>query len=150
MGRLCDAEGRLIEYDTDNNCNENEQQGLSAPNMYLNARGELVKMTKKKGEALRRDLTLLADGIITEMVKEIEICGPGNVWRYGEKGLVAYLVDKTERLYNLVWLGENPKPASVEASWKNIITTALTALLYTEGKWPRPSWMVNTHGPYNE
>lgn len=55
--------------------------------------------------------------------------GPGNIPRFGEKGVVVRLFDKAERLVSLVWENKAPNFESVEDTWKDVIGYGILGLM---------------------
>lgn len=63
------------------------------------------------------------------LVKKRKDYGPGNIPRFGEKGVVVRLYDKAERLASLVWDGKAPNFESVEDTWMDVIGYGVLGLL---------------------
>ena len=63
--------------------------------------------------------------------------GPGNISRFGVKGLSVRLYDKVERLANLlVDRNESPKNESLEDTFKDIAHYGLIGLMLLRDEWP--------------
>jgi len=63
--------------------------------------------------------------------------GPGNISRFGVKGLSVRLYDKVERLANLlVDREESPKNESLEDTFKDIANYGLIGLMLLRDQWP--------------
>ena len=63
--------------------------------------------------------------------------GPGNISRFGVKGLSVRLYDKVERLANLLMdKEESPKHESLEDTFKDIANYGLIGLMLLRDKWP--------------
>ena len=63
--------------------------------------------------------------------------GPGNISRFGVKGLSVRLYDKVERLANLlVDRNESPKNESLEDTFKDIANYGLIGLMLLRDEWP--------------
>jgi len=63
--------------------------------------------------------------------------GPGNISRFGIKGLSVRLYDKVERLANLlVDRNESPKNESLEDTFKDIANYGLIGLMLLRDEWP--------------
>ena len=63
--------------------------------------------------------------------------GPGNISRFGVKGLSVRLYDKVERLANLlVDRNESPKNESLEDTFKDITNYGLIGLMLLRDEWP--------------
>ena len=63
--------------------------------------------------------------------------GPGNISRFGVKGLSVRLYDKVERLANLLMDREEaPKNESLEDTFKDITNYGLIGLMLLRDEWP--------------
>ena len=63
--------------------------------------------------------------------------GPGNISRFGVKGLSVRLYDKVERLANLLVVrNESPKNESLEDTFKDIANYGLIGLMLLRDEWP--------------
>ena len=63
--------------------------------------------------------------------------GPGNISRFGVKGLSVRLYDKIERLANLLMDKEEaPKHESLEDTFKDIANYGLIGLMLLRDQWP--------------
>ena len=63
--------------------------------------------------------------------------GPGNISRFGVKGLSVRLYDKVERLANLLMDKEEPpENESLEDTFKDIANYGLIGLMLLRDKWP--------------
>lgn len=61
--------------------------------------------------------------------------GPGNISRFGEKGVLVRANDKMERLIRLVWEERTPHNEAVEDTWMDLADYAIIALLVRRGLW---------------
>ena len=63
--------------------------------------------------------------------------GPGNISRFGAKGLSVRLFDKVERLANLLMdSNKTPKNESLEDTFKDIANYGLIGLMVLRDEWP--------------
>ena len=63
--------------------------------------------------------------------------GPGNISRFGVKGLSVRLYDKVERLANLLMdKEETPENESLEDTFKDIANYGLIGLMLLRDQWP--------------
>ena len=63
--------------------------------------------------------------------------GPGNISRFGVKGLSVRLYDKVERLANLLMdKDETPENESLEDTFKDITNYGLIGLMLLRDQWP--------------
>ena len=60
-----------------------------------------------------------------------------NIGLLGEKGVLARVIDKTSRLYNILWEGisNNVPDETVDDTWKDLVVYGLIALLVRRNKW---------------
>ena len=74
------------------------------------------------------------------MKKNSNYTGTGkfdNIGLLGEKGVLARVIDKTSRLYNILWEGisNNVPDETVDDTWKDLVVYGLIALLVRRNKW---------------
>ena len=84
----------------------------------------------------KRALYIAAEcvGLLDDKQKDY---GPGNISRFGVKGLSVRLYDKVERLANLlVDRNESPKNESLEDTFKDIANYGLIGLMLLRDEWP--------------
>jgi hypothetical protein len=84
----------------------------------------------------KRALFLAAECVSLLDVKQKDY-GPGNISRFGVKGLSVRLYDKVERLANLLMdKEESPKNESLEDTFKDIANYGLIGLMLLRDQWP--------------
>jgi len=76
-----------------------------------------------------REIAIITEEVQDLLVQKRHDYGPGNIPKFGEKGVVVRLFDKAERLANLVWEDKAPNFEAVEDTWKDVIGYGILGLL---------------------
>jgi len=95
-----------------------------------------IRLAKEMGQIFSRELLPLF------MKKNSNYSGTGhfdNIGLLGEKGVLARVVDKTSRLYNILWEGlpNAVEDETVEDTWRDLIVYGFIALLVRRGLWEK-------------
>lgn len=62
--------------------------------------------------------------------------GPGNIARFGEKGIIIRMTDKMERINTIVWEGKEPKVSEpVEQEYADMSVYGVIARMVRKGEW---------------
>ena len=80
-------------------------------------------------DSFEKQVTQVLTEIQSILIRKRQDYGPGNIPRFGEKGVVVRLFDKAERLASLVWDGKSPNFEAVEDTWLDVIGYGVLGLL---------------------
>lgn len=70
------------------------------------------------------------------LIKKQHDYGPGNIARFGLKGVTVRMNDKIERLINLTWDNLEPKNESVHDTLIDLLNYACIGIILLRGQWP--------------
>lgn len=79
----------------------------------------------------------LVEDIIATLIKKDHDYGSGNIHQFGERGVLVRATDKINRLYNLLWTGEEEEvnDEAVDDTWKDLAGYAIIGYMERHGKW---------------
>jgi len=91
--------------------------------------------SKKSPQTLDQAFAKVNDEVLQMFLKKHQDYGKGNILSIEELGIAMRIMEKAERLKNLlIKQGESPANESIEETWVDIATYAVIAILFRRGQ----------------
>lgn len=91
--------------------------------------------SKHDPKTLDQAFSQVNDEVLKMFLKKHQDYGKGNILSIEELGIAMRIMEKAERLKNLlIKQGENPANESIEETWTDIATYAVIAILFRRGQ----------------